>query len=79
VSLALAAIESDVAVNPDLDISGFIRPQTASWSAHVLFDLFWGGIQACGMTFGTLAQAARIPGLPVDTQNSMALEPSRHK
>ena len=26
-----------------------------------VFDLFWGGIQACGITFGTLAQAARIP------------------
>ena len=45
---------------------------------HVLFDLFWGGIQACGITFGTLAQAARIPGLPVGTQNSMALEVPRH-
>jgi hypothetical protein len=45
---------------------------------RVLFDLFGGGIQACGITFGTLAQAARIPGLPVGTQNSMALEVPRH-
>ena len=56
--LALAAIENAVAVNPDLDISGFIRPQTASWSG-MLFDLFGGGIQACGITFGTLAQAGK--------------------
>jgi hypothetical protein len=39
---------------------------------------FRGGIQACGIAFGALAQAARTPGLPVDTQNSMALELSRH-
>ena len=29
VCVALAAIENAVAVNPDLDISEFIRPQTA--------------------------------------------------
>jgi hypothetical protein len=27
--------------------------------------------RGCGIAFGTLAQAARIPGLPVGTQNSM--------
>ena len=42
VFVALCAIESAVAVNPDLRLELYVRPQTASWSTCVVRSILGG-------------------------------------